>query len=144
MSGYSHHDPIVVTHDGGLRFMAQVRSHRVIVDQPRSAGGTDTAPMPIEMLGVSLGTCIALYVQQFCQTRGLSCDGMRVELDQLGTRHPNRVGQFVVRVVLPQPLPPAYAEMLERVVRSCPAHNTLEHGAEVSVHIESLVPVSGP
>jgi uncharacterized OsmC-like protein len=142
MSGHSHHDPIVVTHDGGLRFAAQVRSHRVIVDQPRGAGGLDSAPMPIEMLGVSLGTCIALYVQQFCQARGLSCDGMRVEVEQQGARNPNRVGQFVVRVVLPHPLPPPYAEMLERVARSCPAHGTLEHGAEVSVHIETPVLVS--
>ena len=142
MTGHSHSDPIVVTHDHGLRFTAQVRSHRVIVDQPVGAGGQDSAPMPIEMLGVSLGTCIALYVQQFCTTRGFSCDGMRVEVDQLGARHPSRVGQFVVRVVLPQPLPPSHAEMLERVVRSCPAHNTLEHGAEVSVHIDAPVLVS--
>jgi len=142
MPGRNHHDPIVVTHDGGLRFVAQVRSHRVVVDQPRGAGGEDSAPMPVEMLGVSLGTCIALYVQQFCQTRGLSCDGMHVEVDQLGARNPNRVGQFIVRVVLAQPLPTAYAEMLERVVRSCPAHNTLEHGAEVIVHIESPVPAT--
>jgi len=102
----------------------------------------DSAPMPIEMLGVSLGTCIALYVQQFCQTRGLSCDGMRVEVDQIGARNPNRVGQFAVHVVLAQPLPPAYAEMLERVVRSCPAHGTLEHGADVIVHIDAPVLVS--
>lgn len=142
MSGHSHHDPIVVTHDGGLRFAAQVRSHRVIVDQPHGAGGMDSGPMPIEMLGVSLGTCIALYVQQFCQVRGLSSEGMRVEVDQVGARNPNRVGRFVVRVVLGQPLPPAYGEMLERVARSCPAHHTLEHGAEVSVHIETPVPAA--
>lgn len=142
MSGHNHRDPIVVTHDGGLRFVAQVRSHRVMVDQPLGAGGMDSAPMPVEMLGVSLGTCIALYVQQFCQARGLSSDGMRVEVDQIGARNPNRVGQFLVHVVLAQPLPPAYAEMLERVVRSCPAHNTLEHGAEVIVHIDTPVPVT--
>lgn len=135
-------DPIVVTHDGGLRFVAQVRSHQVIVDQPLGAGGLDSAPMPIEMLGVSLGTCVALYVQQFCHARALPCEGMRVEVDQLGARHPNRVGQFVVRVVLPESLPPAHAEMLERVVRSCPAHNTLDHGAEVTVHVETPAAVS--
>lgn len=142
MSGHSHREPIVVTHQGGLRFAAQVRSHRVMVDQPHGDGGMDSAPMPIEMLGVSLGTCIALYVQQFCQARGLSTEGMRVEVDQLGARNPNRVGEFVVRVVLSEPLPLAYAEMLERVARSCPAHHTLEHGAQVKVHIETPVPVS--
>ena len=29
------------------------------------------------------------------------------------------------------------SEMLERVARSCPAHNTLVHGAEVDVDIET-------
>jgi hypothetical protein len=38
--------PIVVTHDGGMRFTAQVRTHRVTVDQPTRAGGADTGPMP--------------------------------------------------------------------------------------------------
>jgi len=142
MAGHSDHDPIVVTHDGGLRFAAQVRSHRVVVDQPLHAGGQDSAPMPVEMLGVSLGTCIALYVQQFCQLRGIPTEGMRVEVDQVSARHPSRVSEFAVRVVLPQSLPPAYGEMLERVVHSCPAHNTLEQGAALHVVIETPAPVS--
>jgi putative redox protein len=142
MSAHSHHEPIVVTHDGGMRFAAQVRSHRVMVDQPQGAGGLDSAPMPIELLGVSLGTCIALYVQQFLQSRGLPSEGMRVEVDQHGARHPNRVGEFVVRVVLPEPLPPAYAELLERVAASCPAHHTLAHGSEVRIVIETPAPVA--
>ena len=142
MATQHHRDPIVVRHEGGQRFVAQVRSHLVTVDQPRGAGGLDDGPMPIELLGVSLGTCIALYVQHFCQARDLPCEGMRVEVEQLGARNPNRIRQFEVRVVLPEPLPPAYGEMLERVVRSCPAHNTLEHGAEVLVHIDAPTPVS--
>jgi hypothetical protein len=32
-------------------------------------------------------------------------------------------------------------EMLERVVRSCPAHNTLVHGAAVAVSIEARTKV---
>jgi len=37
-------------------------------------------------------------------------------------------------------LPDQYAAMLKRVVRACPAHNTLSLGAEVIVSIESAVP----
>jgi outer membrane receptor protein involved in Fe transport len=40
---------------------------------------------------------------------------------------------------MPEPLPPQYAQLLERVARSCPAHNTLAHGAEIAV---SARPVS--
>ena len=127
--------PIVVTHDGGVRFTAQVRGHRVVVDQPERAGGADTGPAPIELLGVSLGTCVALYVQQFCEARGLSSSGLRVEVTQHGAQNPNRIGEFAVRVELPEGIPEQYLPMLERVAKSCPAHNTLAHGAGVRVDV---------
>lgn len=135
MSAHSGRSPIVVTHESGVKFAAQIRSHRVVVDQPVRGGGNDQGPAPIELLGASLGTCVALYVQQFCLARGLPYDGMRVEVEQHGAATPNRVGSFAVRVVLAHELPPEYAAMLERVARSCPAHNTLAHGAEVDVSI---------
>ncbi|HTJ20834.1 MAG TPA: OsmC family protein [Gemmatimonadaceae bacterium] len=137
MSTHSGRSPIVVTHDGGVKFSAQIRSHRVIVDQPIRGGGEDTGPAPIELLGASLGTCVALYVQQFCHVRGLPYDGMRVEVEQFGTGNPNRIGTFAVRVLLAHELPEEYAAMLERVARSCPAHNTLVNGAEVHVTIKT-------
>ena len=55
------HQPIVVTHDGGVRFAAQIRSHRVVVDQPERAGGDDSGPMPLELLGAE--TPKGLYVE---------------------------------------------------------------------------------
>jgi uncharacterized OsmC-like protein len=125
---------MVITHVGGVKFAAQIRQHRLMVDQPAGGGGEDSAPMPLELLGASLGTCVALYVQQFCHTRGLPYQGMRVEVDPQAAQ--GRVQRFAVRVVLPEPLPPHYAQMLERVAKSCPAHNTLTHGAEVAVEIE--------
>jgi len=139
MSYQSQRPPMVITHEGGVKFAAQIRGHRVLVDQPAAGGGEDSAPMPLELLGASLGTCVALYVQQFCQARGLPYAGMRVEVDSRGAQ--GRIGQFDVRVTLPEALPAHYAQMLERVARSCPAHNTLVHGAEVAVQIEAPVPV---
>jgi putative redox protein len=127
-------NPIVVTHEGGVKFAAQIRQHRLLVDQPERAGGEDSAPMPLELLGASLGTCVAFYVQQFCHARALPYEGMRVEVEP--EKKDGRVVRFAVRVLLPVNLPAHYGELLERVARSCPAHNTLVSGAEVSVHIE--------
>jgi uncharacterized OsmC-like protein len=134
--------PIVVTHDGGMRFSAQVRSHVVTTDQIERVGGTDTAPSPIELLGASLGSCIAFYVQQFCEARRLPYEGMRVEVEQLSVKAPSRVWKFAVRVVMPSELPKGYSEMLERVVRSCPAHNTLAGGAQVEIDLIIPAPVT--
>lgn len=132
--------PMIVTHEGGLKFAADIRGHRVLVDQPAGVG-EDAGPMPLELLGASIGTCVALYVQQFCQARALPYEGFRVEVGTVGAQ--GRIGRFDVRVVMPEPLPAAYAAMLDRVARSCPAHNTLVHGAEVEVRVESPAPVVG-
>jgi len=137
MSGQYARAPIVVTHEGGVRFAARVRSHRIVVDQPIRGGGGDSGPSPIELLGTALGTCVALYVQQFLQARELPYDGLRVEVEQHGAANPGRIGRFVVRVLLARELPEHYAAMLERVAQSCPAHNTLVHGAEVEVLVET-------
>ena len=127
--------PMVVTHEGGLKFATDIRGHRVVVDQPNQAG-SEEGPMPLELLGASVGTCVALYVQQFLHTRGLPYEGMRVEVEQLGARNPSRIGRFDVRVVLQEEIPEEYAGILERVAKSCPAHNTLVTGSEVAVRIE--------
>jgi len=138
MAGHGARAPMVVTHEGGLKFAAQMREHRLVVDQPAGAGaGENAGPMPIELLGAALGTCVALYVQQFCASRGLPYEGMRVELQQWGAQNPSRIGRFEVKVILPEPVPPQYAEMLERVARSCPAHHTFEQGAVMDLTIES-------
>jgi uncharacterized OsmC-like protein len=131
---------MVVTHEGGLKFATDIRGHRVLVDQP--GPGRDEAPTPLELMGASIGSCVALYVQQFCHSRGLPYEGMRVEVGLEGARNPNRVGTFTVQVKLPEPVPTEYESLLERVARSCPAHHTLVHGAEVDVRIEQPAEVA--
>lgn len=129
--------PIVVTWEGGERFAAQIRSHRVVVDQPKQAGGTDSAPMPLELFGAALGTCIAHYVRQFLHVRELPYEGLRVEVEQHKASNPYRVATFEARVVLPSPLPPETVALLERVTRTCPAHSTLTHAASVLISVEA-------
>jgi uncharacterized OsmC-like protein len=64
---------------------------------------------------------------------------MRVEVEQRSARNPSRVAPFDVRVVLPEPLSQAHVEILERVVHSCPVHNTLAQGAIMEVRIVTPV-----
>src|SRR5688500_20373751 len=92
--------PMVITYEGGLRFAVEIGRHWLVVDQPEKAGGKDAGPSPIQLLGASLGSCIALYVRQFCETRSLPYEGMRVEVTQVGAQHPNRFDEFDVRVIM--------------------------------------------
>ncbi|MBI4410365.1 MAG: OsmC family protein [Gemmatimonadetes bacterium] len=132
--------PIVVTPAGGVRFSAQVRGHRIETDQPRAAGGEDAAATPLELLGVALANCIALYVGQFCNVRGVPLEGLRVEVVPSVAREPYRIGHYAVRVQLPAGIPERYRAAIERVVRGCPAHATLVRGPRIDVAIEAAEP----
>lgn len=139
----SHGDhPIVVTHLDRVQFAAEVRGHRILVDQPLEAGGDDSAPSPIEFLSVALGACVSYYVQQYCHARLLPHRGMRVEV--LPQSRQGRIERFNVRIVLAEPLSSREFDLIERVARSCPAHATLAHGSEMVVGVEQPAPSAAP
>jgi uncharacterized OsmC-like protein len=133
---------LVVTHGGGMRYNAEIRGHRIETDQPVYGRGEDAAAMPLELLTASLGTCIALYVRQFCLARSIPTEGMRIEVVARPEGPPKRIGRFDIRVVLPASVPEEYRPMLERVARTCPVHNTLMHAPDFEIEIiEALEPV---
>jgi putative redox protein len=130
--------PITVTWDGGARFTADIRGHKVTVDQPPKGGGDDSAPMPLELLPTALGTCVALYVERFLTTRSLDATGLTVEVTALGAANPHRIGRFEVAVHVPTPVPEKYRDALVRAAESCTVHHTLMHTPEISVRLGRL------
>jgi uncharacterized OsmC-like protein len=135
------HRPIVVTRERGVRFAVDIGEHRLTIDQPADAGGDGAGPAPLELLGASLGACVAFYVHQFLASRHLPGQGVRIEVAQHSVPAPSRIGRFDVRVVLPQEIPDQVRELVERVARSCPAHNTFANGADVSITVDSATTV---
>lgn len=129
--------------DGGLRFAADIRGHRIITDQPHWAGGRDSAPMPLELLSAALGTCVALYVHQFCETRGIPHNGLRVEVRAQSAANPKRIGRFDVRLIMPDEMPEQYRAALERTARTCPVHSTLMHPPQIDVQVVDAEPAEG-
>ncbi len=135
--------PIVVTWDGGARFTADIRGHKVTVDQPVKAGGEDSAPMPAELLPASLGTCIALYVQRFLATRSLDASGLSVAVTSVGAPNPNRLARFDVDVRIPGGVPEKYRDAVKRAAEGCTVHHTLAQPPEIAVVITEGAEVAG-
>ena len=125
----------VVTHEDGLKLVADVRGHRVPTDQPIRAGGGDSAPMPLDLIGAALATCIGLAVVQFCTARQLSTDGLQVELSQRTARDPYRVDRYEIAVRLPEDFPERYRDAIGRAAGTCAAFNTLTHLPAIKIDI---------
>src|SRR5829696_7050774 len=64
--------------DGGMRAVTQVGDFEVVVDEPETAGGTDTGPQPTDLLLVSVSSCFALALAFVARKRGVDLLGLDV------------------------------------------------------------------
>lgn len=92
---------ISVQHTGGARFTAEVRHHRVVLDQPAEDGATDQGMSPAELLLIALGGCVGQFAIQYLSARGLSCTGLEVTVGAEPTARSLHLGDFSVAVIAP-------------------------------------------
>jgi uncharacterized OsmC-like protein len=92
---------IALYHNGGSRFTAEARHHRVVLDQPVEDGATDQGMSPSELLLASLGGCVGQYVAQYLATRGLPAKGLAVRVLTQSSPRPLHLGSFAVEVTAP-------------------------------------------
>lgn len=57
------------------------RGHKVMVDEPASLGGTDTAMNPVELLLSALGSCQSIVARTYAEKFDIDLKNFRVELE---------------------------------------------------------------
>ena len=127
-------DLISVTRKDGFEFNIQVRGHDVRADLSEKDGGRDRAPSPVELLAGSLGACIAMMVQGYCQRHGWDGD-TGVSLTMELADHPKRIGRIVVDLELPKGVPEDKKEAIKRVAERCPIHETLKSPPGLDINV---------
>jgi len=124
---------LTVQHVDGLRFLATVGEHTVVVDAMPEDGGAGTAPSAPRLFAAALGACICEFVTNSCRLRGIPFERLSVELEYEELERPRRVGG--VRVMLhiePEP-DEATKRRLLGVARHATLVNTLVRPLEVTI-----------
>ena len=127
-----------VQHLGDSRFEVCARGHRVICDQPRENGGSDSGMTPPEFLLASLGTCAGYYAAEYLKTRGLPAGDLHVRVLAEKAPNPARIGSFRIEIFAPG-LDERHRTGVSRAAKSCLVHNTLLHTPEVEIAVETEV-----
>jgi putative redox protein len=127
---------IEVLYASGDRFLAHVRDHDIVVDQPRDAGGDDVGPTPTELFVTGLATCVGFFAERFLRRHRLPVEGLRVDCRfSIGEDHPARVGSIDLNVTTPVELNPSKRAALQAVVEHCTVHNSLTRPPSVRIEL---------
>jgi uncharacterized OsmC-like protein len=122
---------------GKASFVARSRGHMLLCDQPVDSGGDDCGMTPPELLLSSLGTCVAYYVTQFCDTRRIACDDLKIAIRAETLHNPGRIGDIEVDINLSAELEEDRLNTLLRAVTHCTIHTTLESAPDIRVRIHT-------
>jgi putative redox protein len=128
-------DLITVTRKTGSEFAICVRAHEVTSDMSAKYGGCDRGPSPIELFAGSLGACIAMTVNRYCQSHGYTNGSVGVSLTLQMADDPIRVKSIVVDLEIPKDVPEDRREAIRRVAEHCPIHATLKNPPDVDLDI---------
>ena len=67
----------------GEKFIIEtnIRGHKVVIDQPVNAAGTDTGPTPLELVLVSLAGCIGTIGRIIAMQKRIALRGMAITVE---------------------------------------------------------------
>ena len=66
---------------GAFVIESDIRGHKIVIDQPANAGGSDTGPTPLEMLFVSLAGCIGSIGRIVAMQKRIDLRGMDIKVE---------------------------------------------------------------
>jgi len=130
--GTPHTNSVVARWDGGWRCTVEASGFQLVVDEPPSAGGTGTGPMPTEYLLAAMASCYALALNWAAGKRGITVPGLTVTAT--GTYDGPRFSRLQLSVS--SQLPVEQVEPLVKpALRACYVSNTLAAAPQVEVTV---------
>ena len=104
---------------GGKKVDAHFDGYTVHTDQPAALGGTGSAPSPFDLFLASIGTCAGYFVQNYCQSRGLPTEGLRIVQRMTSDPVKHRITGVHLDIEAPQGFPEQYLPSLVSAVNLC-------------------------
>lgn len=111
---------------GGVAVTAAFKGFSVLTDQPKDAGGGESAPSPFELFLASLATCAGFFALRFCQSRRLPTEGLGVELEPDWDAAAHRLAKVRIAVKLPAGFPEKYRGAIQKAVDQCSVKRVLQ------------------
>ena len=142
----------VVVRGSAKHFQQEVIAgrHRLVADEPVSAGGGDAGPDPYDYLLAALGVCTSMTIGFYARRNSMPLENVMVSLshsriyaadcEECETKQ-GMLDRIDVEVELTGPLTPEQHAKLMQVAAKCPVHRTLT--SEINIRLRSAEKPSG-
>jgi len=138
--------PVIVRSRGAFRNEVEAGAHTFVLDEPPSAGGTDTGPTPYDALAAALGGCTSMTLHFYAKREKLPLEGVDVTIthDRQHAKdcadcatHEGYIHRFRVALRLHGPLSAEQKEHLLTIARRCPVAKTLSSEIRIDEVLEA-------
>jgi putative redox protein len=126
---------ITTSFKGDMLFETKIGNHTLQADVPPSMGGKDRAPTPPELFIMSLGTCIAAFVANYCGKSSVNAENMTVDVNFEKADDPTRLTNIKVVIKMPNATCKDRQAAIRRVAEHCPVHETIVTIDDISFEI---------
>jgi uncharacterized OsmC-like protein len=149
----SENRPHIVIRGDARSFKQEIiaGNHRLVADEPVSAGGGDAGPDPYDYLLASLGVCTSMTVGFYARRNKFPLDNITVSLwhsrihakdcEDCETKE-GMVDRIDVEVELTGSLTAEQHAKLMEIAAKCPVHRTLT--SEINIRLRSAEKTVGP
>jgi len=126
--------PVIVRSADSLRNDIEAGPHRMIADEPVSAGGTEMGPTPYDFLAAALGTCTSMTMRVVAKRENIPLEGVEItiENDRMHAKDcadclttSGYIHRFNVAIKLIGNLTAPQRERMLEVAGRCPVNKTL-------------------
>jgi uncharacterized OsmC-like protein len=134
---------VVVRGDArGFKQEIVVGKHRLLADEPESAGGTDSGPGPYDYLLAALGACTSMTIGWYARRKNFPLETIEVSLrysriyakdcEECETKE-GMLDRIEAEVALGGPLTEEQHARLMDIAARCPVHRTLR--SEINIRL---------
>lgn len=124
----------------GFRTDISTRHHRLTVDEPESAGGTDAGPTPYEYLLIAMASCTVMTMRSYADRKSWPLESATVFVRHNSSHKSDcencetqtvGIGRIERRIELEGALTDEQRGRLREIADRCPIKQTLKRGIEI-------------
>jgi putative redox protein len=108
----------------------------VKTDQPVALGGEGSASNPFQLFLASIAACSGYYALEFCLSRGISTEGMRLTMEKDFDPKAKRLSRVALALTLPSGFPDKYKTAIRRAVEACTVKKCIQAPPEFELTVE--------